>query len=518
MKRVLRNAGRWSFLLVSLTLLPRAAPGQLIGVKTVPVATGDQFLIFPSERLSMGGVSIALDDQLLDPFVNPAKGANLRASQFFGAPMFYNVTQHEGSARTLPLGLLLHSPTWFGGFSVALQQVLAGSPQFTPIPLAVVQPVSPGTRILPYPEPGGTLAQRTGNNMYGFGTIGRTLNGGRTTLAGSVFWGSLNAVDGVDLLYPGSRNIDQYGHMVDYRLGMLRDLGGSRSLALLLLHNRFTMTHDVTYLSYVFRPCTFPPDTLPYQCPEPQERTDHNQDWTRTWGLHAQYQQPLTQSGWRIGGILTGNYKSHPKIPNYELMNIPRDPGNTWALNVGLGVSRQTGPVSFGLDVLYEPMWTHTWAMSGGCPPEMLCIAIVAPPVKSLDNRFEFSNARVRMGVAREGKQVGFQLGMDVYSINYVMRQQDLILDTIRRQHEGWMEWTPTWGLSARFPELTLRYLGRLTTGTGRPGVAWGCTNCFAVMGANTGAGDYVVAPSGPLTLQDVAVLTHQVSISLPIR
>jgi hypothetical protein len=31
-------------------------------------------------------------------------------------------------------------------------------------------------------------------------------------------------------------------------------------------------------------------------------------------------------------------------------------------------------------------------------------------------------------------------------------------------------------------------------------------------------ANDIVVAPSGPLTLQDATVLTNQISVSLPIR
>ena len=42
--------------------------------KTIPVATSDQFMSVPSTKLSMGGVSIALDDPLYNPFVNPAKG------------------------------------------------------------------------------------------------------------------------------------------------------------------------------------------------------------------------------------------------------------------------------------------------------------------------------------------------------------------------------------------------------------------------------------------------------------
>src|SRR2546426_5209194 len=63
-----------------LMALSRPTPAQLISIKTVPIAQGDQFAIFPSNNFGMGGVSIALADTLLDPFVNPAKGARDRKS------------------------------------------------------------------------------------------------------------------------------------------------------------------------------------------------------------------------------------------------------------------------------------------------------------------------------------------------------------------------------------------------------------------------------------------------------
>ena len=68
---------RMSFILLTIiltiSLYSQLTIAQLISVKSVPVAEGDQFTIFPSQNISMGGVSIALDDPLLDPFLNPAK-------------------------------------------------------------------------------------------------------------------------------------------------------------------------------------------------------------------------------------------------------------------------------------------------------------------------------------------------------------------------------------------------------------------------------------------------------------
>ena len=36
-----------------------------------------------------------------------------------------------------------------------------------------------------------------------------------------------------------------------------------------------------------------------------------------------------------LGWVATTNLMSHPKIPNYEIVNIPRDPGRSTAYNVG---------------------------------------------------------------------------------------------------------------------------------------------------------------------------------------
>src|SRR2546429_7977128 len=56
---------------------------------------------------------------------------------------------------------------------------------------------------------------------------------------------------------------------------------------------------------------------------------------------------------------------SHPKLPEYELATAPatpRDPGPSSAYNVGLGLSKIRGPLTFGIAAIYEPIWSYTWA------------------------------------------------------------------------------------------------------------------------------------------------------------
>jgi hypothetical protein len=505
---------RRTFAATLLLLAAGAAPAaaQLIPIRTVPVSQSHQFEIFPSHSLGMGGVSIALRDSLLDPFSNPAAASRLRAPLFTGSPALYSVTSGAGGGRSLPLGAVGKAGPWYGGVLLALQQVdLSQFNQFGPITSFVCPNcISGASGGIEFPQ-----VERTQGNSYAFGMAGRDLSPG-LSVGGSVMWADLNAVDGVDLLYAGSARIKQFGSALDLRLGMVREWSHDHALEAVVLHNRFDMTHDVYYLDAFWNPN----DQRIMMNP----RLEQNLDQSNTWGLHLAYQRPLTDDGWRVGGIVTTNLKTHPKIPNYEIMNIPRDPGHSAAFNLGAGVSRIQGSTTFGIDVVYEPIWSHTWSDSES-PTETQHGAVIPPGGKIIENDFRFSNALFRMGlnedltIPGEGGVLGLQLGLVVRPIRYWLTQRDNVQSTSRNQTEHWVEWTPTWGLAFRRPTLEIRYRGSITNGTGRPGVApaggffRGGLMADAALGSNL-----LVAPSGPLTLDPVQVHAHQFSISVPVR
>lgn len=484
---------------VGLLVQPVPALAQLLEVKTVPLASGDQFVLFPSATRGMGSVALALDDSLGDPFANPATAARMRTNVLFASPTFYSISQHAGSAHTLPVGAVLAGGrSWFGAAAVALQRIQPGEAAFFPQPLWEGSDIG---SVWPAPQP---PLSRGGNNLYGFGALGRRLAGGRIAVALSVEAADYNAMDGVEHLYGFAQSIDQFGSSQDLRLGIAARLDPRSRLEAVVLHNRFAMTHDVTYLEWVVIDST----TWTW---EPRERVVTNDDRTDTWGAHARYTRTFGQ-GWRLGAALTGNWKDHRAIPNYEIVNIPRDPGKSWAYALGLGVARRVGPARFGLDVVYEPIRSHTWATT-----DTAIGGAVAPGEMTVENRFRFSNAAVRVGAAREVGIAGFSLGLEARSIDYRLRQWDHVSGSFRQQTESWMEWTPTWGGEVRFAEFEIAYRGRLTTGTGRPGVAW--TKAVAERFADASqAADIVVAPGGPLTLQEATVVTHQFYIVVPIR
>ncbi len=480
-----------------LLALPTVVTAQVISLKTIPVAAGDQFLLFPSDRLGMGGVGIALDDDLLDPFVNPAKGARLSESRIFAAPTFYSMSQNAGSARSLPVGVLFRSGSAFGGGMAALQQLKAGDQVFWPGPFFERTVLPPDA-----------LSRRSATNKYVFLTLGTVLPGDMA-LGASTFLSDLNAVDGVEHLYAMASSIEQSGSTQDFRIGLTKSFGGGRTLEAVLVHNRFDMDHDVAYVEWVVV------DTTNWIW-EPRERIENNLDKTRTWGAHLGYVQPVGRSGWRVGGILTANRKSHPKIPNYELVNIPRDPGHSTAFDIGIGIAKTAGNLTFGLDLVYEPATSDTWAEAADTVITVSGDSIL-PGGKTIENAFRHSNAYVSVGVSQAIGPAAFQLGLHIRAYDYHLDQWDNVTETTRRQDEQWMEWVPSWGARLRIGEAELRYMGRITTGTGRPGVAWTPTAESRFFDAAL-ANDIVVAPGGPLTLQDVTVTTHQLSVSLPIR
>ena len=477
----------------ALWTTPVRSRAQVVSLKTVPVATGDQFLLLPSERLGMGGTSIALDDMLLDPFVNPAKGVLINESVLLGTPTFYGISNASGAGRSLPVTALFRSDDGFGAISFALQQLESGQRQDVIFFATDVIWAGPQQR----------LSESSATNLYLNGSVGRELGDSGFSVGAGVSWAGLNALDGVEHLYALSNGIDQSGHQADYRAGLFWDRR-EQHLEAVLVHNRFNMKHDVSYID-----CRWDPVS---ERTIVAERVETNRDRTRTTGLQLGYSRPITESGWRVGGTWTVNRKTHPKIPNYEIMNIPRDPGISWAYDFGVGIAKSSGPATFGVDVVFEPIWSDTWA-EAGADTVNVNDEVIREGDRTVENDFFFTNVNLRLGLAYEFERASFQAGVEVRSYAYTLDQRDHIQDTKRDQEESWMEWSPSIGAKAKFSEFEIGYAGRVTTGSGRPGVQWTGVRAEAALAA-----DFIVAPSGPLTLQDALVITHQLTVSVPIR
>lgn len=471
---------------------PIEGRAQVVTPKTLPVLQNGQFDMFPSARAGMGGATIAVDDTLLDPFVNPAKAARIGSAQIFGAPFFHNVSGGRGGGRTLPIGGSGAIGSWSATGLFTFQQLDRAGPTWNL-----------------------STSERSALNQYLAGSVARRLSAS-TSVGFGLAVASLDAIDGVDLLYAGSDRIKQSGKTADLRLGLTRDLGESRHFELLLLHARTDMRHDVRFSTWRWDPIA--------RRSIQEQRIENNEDRTRILGLHSEYVRPLGTEGWRIGWLGTVNRLSHPKIPNYVIQNIPRDPGMTYSYNGGIGIGRAARGTSFAADLIFEPMFANTWAdalndtaVAGG--------GTIKAGAKTVENTFRFNNLKARFGVGRDinirsdGSTVlGYQFGLGLYAINYRLDQTNRVLRTDRTQEEDWVEWTPTFGLRLRARELDLMYNFTLTCGPGACGQSMGGGPMFAPGLAASAAGGIIVAPGSTLFMQSGALKVHKVTISLPIR
>jgi hypothetical protein len=278
------------------------------------------------------------------------------------------------------------------------------------------------------------------------------------------------------------------------------------------------LTQDVTSVAWTLT------DTVNWFW-TPEVQREGNANKTRTWGAHVGYVQPIGESDWDIGGVLTVNRKLHPKIPTYDLVNvrfpvaspIPRDPGESWAYDIGVGLSHQSGPSTFALDLVYQPAVSDTWA---DAESDIIVAdgSTLAAGERTVDNRFLFSNARMNVGLSQEVGRGTFQLGVQAHHYDYRLEQDDHVTLLSRTQTEQWTEWTPTWGLRLTFERtrLELRYSGSASSASHFP---WPRSEGVLDVGTVTSESgmDVLAPPTGDLRLPRETTVTHRLGFSLPI-
>ncbi len=479
-----------------------AAHAQVIAVKTAPVSDGGQFAFLPSANAGMGGLSIAVDDSSLDPFVNPAKGSRLKGANMFVSPTFFSVSRQAGGGLTLPLGMSASGKTWFGQFAVAMQEIDELGPDDAPLIAATL-----GTSST-FPISG--ERDRSRQNRYAHGVIGRRF-ANQLSVAASASWWRINAMDGVELYYPNGSLVKQRGEAADIRIGALKSLSGGRTMEVIALHNRLGVNQDVAFTEFFWDPSERGMKMIP--------RLEPNADRTHLWGLHLAYTQPLADSTWRVGAILTGNRVNQSSLPDYNLPLVPGDAGHANAFNIGAGITRSTGIWTVGLDAIFEPIWNNTWVRADDEALTSEGTTLTAS-ARTLENDFRFTNALTRLGVAARlpfssDYSLTLETGGQLHAIRYRLEQQGNLRDTQTASTQRWNEWTRSWGLTLRSVHADLRYSGRMTTGARRPGFDNGGGLVFDSVRPLTSS---FLPPVFTLPFDKVRATTHQISLSVPIR
>jgi hypothetical protein len=486
-------------LFIAATVAVVAAPAPLLGqnitLKTVPIPTGEQFLLFPSQRMGMGSVHIGADDTLAGPFSNPARRLAQSGIRAFTAPTFYGEANNWVGGRTLPFSVLFAGGRLHGGVAVATQQLNDRGRGFSPWLVD---------------EQGRNIASSESDNGYIFGSVGYRV-AERTSVGASIFHGDLGAVDGVNMLYGRAAAIEQSGGITELRAGMRHDFGGDRTLEGTITRTHLDMSHTVHYVDWRWDPMP-PPGTPPQTPPTMFQWREHNDDNTISWGSQFRYRQPLDEYS-HVGVLLGGTTKAHPKIPNYNIVDIPRDPGNSAVFNIGVGLSRQQEGATFAMDLVVEPGRSHTWAYADTVVV-LESGARLQPGDKTVDNQFRFLNWSAAVGGDWEGRRFGAQLGLRTRRIAYSLDQHNFLAERRRETRERWSEWTPSWGAHVRFGSAELRYSGRLTA-RGWPQTARWFGGIARLDTASPGV-DFVVGPTGTVSLPEYRVTTHRIMLSMP--
>lgn len=488
--------------ITALLTLPILVAGQTISVKTLPLIATQQFNLAPSYNAGMGGISIALDDDLADGFLNPARITALDRNLFYLAPYRDSWSQRQttdgwgsptestiqGSmVQAIPVGAIKH--TRIAGGRIRLTTGLALSPENLRHRSHYRQFWDPEIgqwngplqmSVLNWPLTGIAAIQFPGRGLsVGVGVDAVTLHG----------------VDGIALLYPGARELRQNGKLAQYRLGVSIEGPEESRLDFLLFHKRYRMEQDAVY----------------------DWRADiHNKDEEQSWLVQFKGRLPMEDHA-QVGLELTGHWKWHPKIPDYPApeVSIPRDPGITKAGRIGIGFSTREGKLLVAIDAAVEIIDSKTWGDTTA-PVTTDDDRIIEAGDPLFRNDYFFTNALLRLGTEyqinpRLRVQAGWstrQYSLDYYHEDYVTGE------TITATPQNWWkEPVLTGGIVAEMGPMEWIFQTSKRTGTGMPAQQqqwwpwWG----FMDMGVLTG-GDILAPPTG-IDIQNVPVVMHRLTM-----
>ena len=324
--------------------------GQLIPVRTYPVLSEDTYLPLPARYGGMGNVSIALADDQREPFINPAALLSTRARfvsvfvlprisswdlrttslDVWTSPVDMSAVEDRQSATNYfaPIGVIQHADRTALGLLAAVHRTT--SRQF--------EQWSSGS---------GTVVSPPTESSFGANNVALSAAGAAFVPGTSIAIGlgttlvDVRGIDGIQFLYPNSKTLDIDGKLREYRVGLLMSPLSNDQVSLLAGWNSMEVKQSATY--------------------EWSPTPVNNEDKNHTWFGQITYRVPLSQHA-TLGVLGLGNWREHPKLPNYPLSGVPRDPGTTQAYNVGFGFSiLASANTLLAFEYVFEPIRCNTW-------------------------------------------------------------------------------------------------------------------------------------------------------------
>ena len=468
-----------SLLLLVVLLGAARLPAQGIQVKTVPLLAADQFSFFPSWRDDMGGAALALRDPAGDLWENPARFMAVK-SFFLTAPRLNHWSYAQES-----IWHYRHEEPF-----TTNSETRSSSRLFTlPVVLVYRQGDSYGGGLLGYQSVAASGSDRENFSAANYPlavTAGHYFSRLRTAVGLSGHYAHLQGTDGLYLLYPNASRLSQRGRLWQLRLGLAGDRPTGDQWGAL-----------AGWYGYRLR-----------QSARGVENMDENEGWF----AQADYRKRLSPALDAAVSLLW-DQKYHPKIPDYPIAGIPRDPGRTRGINIGAGLKWAEGGTIAAVDLIYEPIDVKTWA-DAAADFTTWDGRLFRKGAVTMRNDYQFHNLILRSGLQisplpwldlRSGLQIRF------YSYDYY--QNDFI-NRFERRGKPQREWTEvdaTGGATVTLERIAISYSLRLQTGTGLLERQW--LWFWDRMEDFSAGADFIVPPTVTLNVTPVTYYTHRVTL-----
>jgi hypothetical protein len=472
-------------------LLAVQAHGQLIQVRTYPVLSEDSYVDVPSEGRSMGRTHVAISDSLADGFSNPALLSRSGGNYLFTLARFgfwsksdrseqenayIQTIEESNSALTLsaPVGAVVKCGDFAVGAFAGYELQQSKHHEFRVWGNSSTETEDARTKTKNY-----VVHLGASWNIPGTGLA----------IGGSGGYVGLGGIDGLQLLYPSSSNVTVSGGTYDARLGLAGTLGPG-DLSVSGGREAMSVWHTATYET---------------------QATIYNEEKNSTWFAQAGYRYPVNDE-LTLGVEATGNWRAHPKIPDYPV-SAPRDPGNTQAYNFGAGMNWHSGPTTFAMEYLIEPIRSNTWIIADRDRKDGKGNVIIRQGDREQENNYTFLNHIVRAGVAvapatsfamRFGAEARFN-SLDHENVNFWSYSRRKVTPA-----NSWSEVALTAGVDATFGRFRLMYDGEVLLGRGILDNERGIW--FEDVGPLKG-NDMLIVPGSGLSISPVPVFTNRLTV-----
>jgi len=472
---------------------------QSIPVKTYPLLCGEGFTPELSSNVGLGGVSIAHADSLSEPFENPASlmtvGHNVVAiapgwrSWSLGSTEILSwrtsTTEERSRASTLPVSLAVvqRADGFAVGVEAGFQRVASGyywnQRWGTPKPTTMTIDHSFGA-----------------NNWSERLSVAVPVPGADMSIGAGVGYTDIRGVDGIQFLYPDVRELTVAGSNIDARLGVAGRFAQTDVYTFAVGYNAFDVKQHAVF---------------------DQRPTVDNQDITRTWFAQARYRLRLSEK-MNVGLMATGNRKEHPKIAEYPIASVPRDPGVTWAFNLGAGASWYLSPdAAFTVEGIVEPIDSKTW-VAAAQDWVLADSSVLRKGEPEQHNDYSFLNYIVRFGMSIQAESwLALKFGAETrfYSFDYHHKNNISGRYEYVAPQSSWTEVQVSGGAEVRAGDWTFEYVARVLSGEGLLKRTFGGI-VFDADDVRT-ANDYLMPPNRNVSMTPVMVVSHRLMARLAI-